>query len=652
MAIVIPESAFSSEDITSGEKKSLRILQNGLDDSSLLWFQPQLAETRRPDIIAYIPTLGLVLYEVKDWSITNIIEANPDVWTVNFGSRQRKLKAPHKQARDYFFNLSEMLEKKSLVSQEGNNQGKVKIPIGTGVIFTNIKRSDFIKKSLEKVIETDRCLFKDDLEKIQEDEEPRKTRAKIKKHFNPWWAHDELSKSELDDLRGCLYPEITSIQKDKGGEKKDIILDAYQEQVARKIDSGHSIVRGVAGSGKSLVLCSKAILIAEEHPDWRVLITCYNVALASQLRYYINSFRKREGVSLKNIEIVTFHKLCFGLGRKHGVQLSKINQQGVISSAQFASLSEDKQEAELDEMESSLLGQDLQRICSTKKIDKYNAILVDESQDFHPSWLTGLTLLLDGESNFLLLAEDPNQKIYPREFSYKKSGVKVQGRKDHKLPIGYRSTREIVVPASKLVKDFSKEDKFYKEYLEERGDIQLREDELPRGKSPTIKVVGHYLDICQNIADDISYKLQKGYKYSDFGIIYLFRANVNRQPSQQKLSFEDRPINYVDGIREKLSENQIPHFWLSENRSAKGSYDQFKEEVTITTIFSAKGLEFQIVYLVGLELYPWAKRNKRENASMLYVAMTRAKEELHMFSTQNTEYVKELQASIDETRRY
>ncbi len=70
--------------------------------------------------------------------------------------------------------------------------------------------------------------------------------------------------------------------------------------MARKVmDSGHSIVRGVAGSGKSLALCAKAILITQAHPPWNILITCYNLALASQLTHYIESFRNREGQALR-----------------------------------------------------------------------------------------------------------------------------------------------------------------------------------------------------------------------------------------------------------------------------------------------------------------------------------------------------------------
>ena len=649
MATLITENAYSSDSISAGEKKSLRTLHNGLDTSSLLWYEPQLADMRRPDIIAYIPTLGLLLYEVKDWSISNILEANPDTWKVKHGSSIKKTQSPYKQARKYYFNLSKVLEKKDLlIAKEGDHEGKLKIPVAVAVILPNIRKADFIKKSLNEVLEIDKCLFKDDIELIQQEEEPSTTRRTLKKHFNPWWPHDELSKDEVTELRGSLHPEITAIQKDKKGMTKDIILDEYQERFARTIGGGHNIVRGVAGSGKSLVLCSKAIIIAQEHPDWKVLLTCYNVSLASQLKYYINSFRKRESVSLENIEIVSFHKLCHNLGRKHGIQISKINRNALLSSAPFAKLSEDQQEAELDERESSLLGGDLQRIGQTQATDKYNAILVDESQDFHTSWLKGLTLLLDGETNFLLLAVDPNQKIYPRNFKYKHAGIQVVGgRKSRKLPVGYRSTREIVVPASKLVKK-SNWDDFYKSYLEEEGSVEAREDEMRQGEVPTLEVIENYSDICQRIASEIYDKVEvkKEYNYSDFGIIYLLKRTPKQQNSQKDL-YEDS-INYIDETRAELSMKEIPHFWLTQNSVSKQNYDQFKEEVTLSTLFSAKGLEFQVVYIVGLELFPWGKRNKRENASMLYVAMTRAMSELHMFSTQRTAYVEEIERAIED----
>ncbi len=149
MAIVIPESAFSDDRITTGERRALRTLRDGLDDSVLLWFQPKVAEARRADIIAYVPDLGIILYEIKDWTLDNIRDANPDVWEVNFGSSVRNVKSPYKQAQDYYFKLNERLRKRdTFIDKEGRYKGNVKIPIAVAVIFPNIRESDFVERKL------------------------------------------------------------------------------------------------------------------------------------------------------------------------------------------------------------------------------------------------------------------------------------------------------------------------------------------------------------------------------------------------------------------------------------------------------------------------------------------------------------------------
>ena len=647
MAIVVPNSAFNNPNITSGERKAIRILRDTLDDSAWLWYEPNVGNHRHADIIVYIPEVGIVVYEVKDWTLNQIIKANPNEWKVNFNSATRNHMNPYKQARGYYHNLNSKLQKKkSFISNYGRYKGRVKIPIAPAVIFPNIKKSDFVEKSYDNIIEVKKCLFKDEIKSIQQADSHKNTQDKLKEHFDPWWPNDELPNEKLNELRGILYPEITAVQKDKGGTEKNIILDKYQEQVARRIGPGHSIVRGVAGSGKSLVLCSKALFIAREHPEWKVLITCYNISLASRLRYYIESFKKREGVNLNNIEIVNFHKLCGKIFREHNKTFPKVNKQEVSSSAQFASLSEDEKEAKLDEMESALLGQELQRIAAAEKTDKFHAILVDESQDFHPSWLKGLLFFLDGNTNFLLLTEDPNQKIYPRSFSYKDAGIRLVGRnRSFTLPISYRSTREIIAPASRLVSR-SSWDQFYKKYIENEGELLSETDKFPKGEYPKIKIAKKYSDICSQISDDIQDKLKKGHKYSDFGILYLVQRSGKADSRQEVMEFAE-DINYAQGIVEELTLKQIPNFWMSKDRNTKKEYDQSKEKVTISTIFSAKGLEFEVVYVVGLELYPWSKRNKRENASLLYTAMTRAKSELHMFSTTATPYVEEIKSAIN-----
>ena len=641
MARVIPETAFSDPDITAGEKRLLRALYQNLDDSCIIWYQPKIDADRRPDLIIYIPEIGLLLVEVKDWSISIVSSATPDYWEINFKGKLERHNNPLKRVRSYFYNLSKNLSRENaFLTVTGPHKGNVKLPIATCISFPNINSADYLSSDLSKTIDAKYILFKDDLADIGDKLVGKALIDRIKRIFDPWWKNEELTPEEMDKLRGILYPEMTAKQKDKGGRVKDIILDETQEQIAKKLGEGHRIVRGVAGSGKSLVLCAKIRMLLKEKPNWKILLTCYNISLASQLRYYLYSFND-EGIESNEdyrkliqskVKIVHFHGLAKEIIPHGGWPF--VDEDQLLTTARFANLEDHEKAAELDEMSSSLLGAKLQQLAATTKLPLYDAVVVDESQDFHPTWLKALMLMLNGSTNFLLLAEDPNQKIYPRSFTYKDTGINVVGSgRIFNLPISYRSTREIVITASKLVRT-SDWDDFYKKFLEENEELPKTETQK-NGRFPEIVIKNDYMETCQFIASDILNKVtNQGYSFNDFGVIYTIKKTD--------------VLDYINPLRAVFAQINIPFFWLSENNDSKTSYDQFRKEVTISTVFSAKGLEFETVYFVGIEIYPWIKRNKRENASMLYVGMTRAKSELFMCSTMETDITREVNNIIAE----
>lgn len=59
---------------------------------------------------------------------------------------------------------------------------------------------------------------------------------------------------------------------------------------------------------------------------------------------------------------------------------------------------------------------------------RYEAILVDESQDFNVSWFKVLLQLLNRQTNELLIVMDQAQKIYQRGFTWRSVGIQVAGR--------------------------------------------------------------------------------------------------------------------------------------------------------------------------------------------------------------------------------
>src|SRR5439155_718611 len=66
------------------------------------------------------------------------------------------------------------------------------------------------------------------------------------------------------------------------------VMDLRQEQIARGLGSGHRVIHGVAGSGKTMVLRYRAIWLAKAKFG-RILVLCYNRALATWLTHLIRA---------------------------------------------------------------------------------------------------------------------------------------------------------------------------------------------------------------------------------------------------------------------------------------------------------------------------------------------------------------------------
>jgi hypothetical protein len=80
-----------------------------------------------------------------------------------------------------------------------------------------------------------------------------------------------LTMPQFDRLRALLFPEVRvrqiALPLDEPAESADedrvlAVMDLQQEQLARSLGEGHRIIRGVAGSGKTLILAFRAEYLA------------------------------------------------------------------------------------------------------------------------------------------------------------------------------------------------------------------------------------------------------------------------------------------------------------------------------------------------------------------------------------------------------
>jgi len=613
MAIIIPDSALGDRayGINAGEKYLLNKLKAALPDDCIVWHNIDLLDHYQPDVVAYLPGMGIIIFEVKDWESDTVVKIDTNSWEIYAEGRHKTVRSPLEQVRNYYWELAKLFQKKQvLLRGEGNYKGSFKLPITYAAAFTSIRRKDLPAEALP-LLDPRKFLFRDDLEPLGNTVTGPELAKYLRSLFSQaYWPNAPLTPAELDSLRGALYPEITLTKNHKSGPKK-IILDITQEQMAKKADSGHTIVRGIAGSGKSLVLCAKAKIIAEAHPDWKTLVMCFNNSLKSQLDFYLAHLNDIfiTKPAKPNWQIAAFYGFLFNLAKELGHKLPD-------------DLFHHEGESDSDEKASATAGEHLQRMAAMPGAPRFNAILVDESQDFHHSWLKGLLAMLKPGINCVILAEDPNQKIYKRNFTYKDAGINAVGRV-RKLPVAYRSTKEIILPATLLVQN-SNPDEFFKQYVGEDNFATLFKE--AGGNPPVVEVVpgdmaGRYL--MENICNDV----KAGLAYSDIAVLCPAKYQTQK-------------------YFECLSHHNIPAYWLVQSAASKKDYDAAQDRVLISTVHSAKGLEFEKVYFMNLETFPLDYLNERENASMIYVAMTRAKKNLTIVSGSRTETFSRIRETV------
>ena len=79
--------------------------------------------------------------------------------------------------------------------------------------------------------------------------------------------------------------------------------DEEETKPAAPLEPEIRLVRGVAGSGKTLVLIRRARRIVEQYPEAKVLVMAFNVEIATDLK-------KRIALPEESLEVINFHKIC------------------------------------------------------------------------------------------------------------------------------------------------------------------------------------------------------------------------------------------------------------------------------------------------------------------------------------------------------
>jgi hypothetical protein len=381
----------------------------------------------------------------------------------------------------------------------------------------------------------------------------------------------------LARLLDRLAPAITFISSRRdtlgdddldGRAARRVILDGQQSRIALRPVRDSLLVTGPPGSGKTLVLAARARWLAADHPDWAIQLLCFNKLLVPYLRSLVAGY--------PNVHVETFGRFVAAEGHR-------------MSFVDEASAARD-------------LARELPRARPT-----VDALLVDEWQDFFPSWTALLFALLRTGRGGLVLAGDPKQALY-------RSAGMSEALEGHdvelaELTIPYRSTRQILEVTSAM-------------------DPALAVDGRDRAQDgPPVDLV--YAENMKQqaaaVASDITLLLQDGQRSpAAIGVLYTRRFQLG-------------------ALSGALKEADVPHH-VAFPREAD-ELDLSAPTVKVITVHSAKGYEFEVVFLFGLEQLPDPDTETGPvQARTGYVGATRAQDQLVITYSKDNAYLRRIRA--------
>jgi len=578
MAEMIPDSLPSGA--SAGEKKVFARLQQ-LSDDIIVYYEPVVAD-RYPDFIVIFPTVGLLVIEAKGWYPNHILEANNVDVTISSRGQREVCKHPIRQAREYQFQLMNTARRHSetaaLLQRQGPHAGKFMFPFGHLVVLNNCTRQQLDERGLSELFPIKKVLARDEFEGLSPDD----MIDRLKSCFDPWWTFGQLSEHQISILRAIIHPQIviSPVAAATQAEHPLSVLDLRQERNASSLGEGHRIVYGVAGSGKTVILVARARLVAQD-PNKQVLILCFNRALAE---YFQRLFAQTTNVTCLN-----FHQ--WG-NQRNGVRY---------------------REAEDEETFGERLLQRLEN--GDGDAHKYDAVFIDEAQDFAKSWfLCSKLALKEPDDGDFLIVGDGSQSLYRRRpFTWKDAGVHATGRTvntRYDLDKNYRNTREILRVAAEFASPIGEQNDREARFqiLTPDPNIALRS-----GQVPEMLTASNTEDELRIAIEKILTWQNKGLKPSEIAVLY--RADT------------DGWVRHLATLLWQQTAIYWPH----------GSDARFADPsgVCVRTMHSAKGLQWRAVLVMRCDMMPFLPEPNRDRAEqerlergLMYIAMTRAEETL------------------------
>jgi len=370
MARMVPHP-MRSDTRSHAERKLYAAFQSQLPDDYVVfhsvWWQirdvRQGVRDGETDFLLAHPDFGILLIEVKGGRIR--YDGSADQWFSN----DNPIKDPFKQGREGKYSLLEKLKDLPCWRDRW-------ITVGYAAAFADVVVKDDLRLDAPRELILDASDMSDLHAWTDRALRYLRGRRPGDSPLGPQGIEELIRLlSPSWDLRPLLGAEILAEEQE---------LKRLTEEQFQMLDflgrHRRAAISGCAGSGKTTLACEKARRLADQGFD--VLLTCFNVALAE--------FLASDEEKPPNVHVANFHRLADELVQRAGLPT------GPYTPEYFDDILPER------------------LVDATDKLGpQFDAIIVDEGQDFHDNWWLPLQCLLhDPDEGIFYVFFDDNQNIY------------------------------------------------------------------------------------------------------------------------------------------------------------------------------------------------------------------------------------------------
>ena len=432
-------------------------------------------------------------------------------------------------------------------------------------------------------------------------------------------------------------------------------LDNQQSRAVIETVEGVQRIRGLAGSGKTIVLALKAAYLHAQHPEWKIAVTFNTRSLKGQFRQLINTFyieQTNDEPDWDNLQIIHAWGAPGG-GEKNGIYYNFCLKNNI----EYYDFMGARRKFGANDPFGRVCEEALGNM--KKNIEEYDVILVDEAQDFSPAFLRLCYEMLK-EPKRLVYAYDELQNLRlqslpsPEEiFGRLKDGTprvkfkiseKGQPQQDIILEKCYRNSRPVLVTAHALGFGIYRQptnkgqiglvQMFEQSSLWEDVGYRVENGELSDGNhvilARTKQSSPEFLEEHSSIDDLIVFKSFDSKEEQNEWVVREIKKNLKEDELRPDdiIVINPDPLTTkqaVAPIRSLLFQSEIQTHTAGVDTAPDVFFTENRDSIAFTGIYRAKGNEAAMVYIINAEHCFDSHYGLAKIRNQLFTAITRSK---------------------------